>query len=273
MVDQSASVSPSAREPHLPSISPWLVRGFTRYGRWFVSRNFHAVRLSKAGLPVPLPGEPLIVYLNHPSWWDPMIALVLATSYFPDRRHFAPIDAAALAKYRFFEKLGFFGIDPESRAGARRFLQVSRAVLRRADSVLWVTAEGVFRDPRRRPVRLRPGIAHLARRFERGAMMPLALELPFWNERYPEALARFGTPVMVGEQRRYSAKAWAGLLERHLQATQDALAEEAMQRDPSVFQTTLSGRTGIGGFYDLWRRTKALLTGRRFDPGHGDVVR
>ena len=64
--------------------------------------------------------------------------------------------------------------------------------------MLWITAEGSFTDARTRPVRLRPGLAHLARRVPGATIVPLALEYPFWDERTPEALCRFGTPMESG---------------------------------------------------------------------------
>ena len=43
---------------------------------------------------------------------------------------------------------------------------------------------------------------------------------------------------------------------------------EAISRDPARFAELVSGKTGVGGVYDLWRRVRALITGRRFDPSH-----
>ena len=59
---------------------------------------------------------PVIVYLNPPSWWDPLFGFLLAFERFPDRDHFAPIDADALEKYGFLARLGLVsarGFDPE----------------------------------------------------------------------------------------------------------------------------------------------------------------
>src|SRR3982751_2339035 len=116
-----------------PPISPLLLSMFERYAGRDVARSFHAFRLPKAQRPDPVAirGKPLIVYFNHPSWWDPLICLRLAEQFFPGRNHYAPLDAAALRKYSFFERLGFFGVELGSARGARRFLTVSQQVLSR----------------------------------------------------------------------------------------------------------------------------------------------
>ena len=263
-MDRKAAAQPS------PEVSPLLVSMFGRYCESYLSRHFHAVRLSKAQRPDPVAarGKPLIVYFNHPSWWDPLLCLRLAGQLFPERQHYGPIDAAALGKYRFFEKLGFFGIEPGSARGARRFLTVSQEILARPNTALWIAAEGRFTDPRERPVRLRSGIGHLASRVRQAVLLPLAFEYLFWEERVPEALARFGEEIPTGDAD-LGAGDWTPILEEHLQAAQDALAAEALGRDAARFETLVGGSAGVGGVYDVWRRVKARFRGERFRPDHG----
>ena len=253
----------------LPTISPRLYAGFTRYAAWFARRNFHAVRLLRGAEPRVTEGRPVIAYLNHPSWWDPMLGMVLVRAFFKGRRHFAPIDADALEQYRFFRKLGFFGVERDTARGAAQFTRVGRRILREPDAVLWVTAQGHFTDPRLRPLELRPGVAHLARRMERGVILPLALEYPFWEERYPEALCAFGKPIEVAEHARLEVAGWQALLSQRLQRTMDELASAAMAQDAERFELIDAGNAGVGGVYDLWRRIKSVWTGRPFDPHHG----
>jgi 1-acyl-sn-glycerol-3-phosphate acyltransferase len=257
----------------LPVLSPRLVALFSCYGERYLARHFHAVRLTRAERPDPatLRTGPLILYLNHPSWWDPMLCLLLARRIFPERRHFGPMDAAGLEKYKFFGKLGFFGIEPGTARGARRFLEVSQALLMQPDAALWITAGGRFADPRERPVRLRPGLGSLIRRLDRVTVLPLALEYPFWEERSAEALARFGEPLRIDGGAERTGDDWTALLENRLAAAQDALAVEALARDASRFETLVGGRAGVGGAYDLWRRFRARLRGEAFQPEHGAV--
>lgn len=259
----------SAHDPLRPlkKRSPWMVRFFMRYARRFMRKNFHGVRLSISG-PLPeLPDEPLIVVLNHPSWWDPMMGMVLA-HLLPEREHFIPIDAEALQKYRIFEKVGFFGIEPGTSAGARAFLDTAKHLLSENNRALWITAQGKFTDARERPVQLMSGVGHLARSLDRAILLPLALEYTFWNERYPEALARFGAPIMASGDSALSSRDWVTTIAEGLTATQDALALEAQSRDPELFEDLIKGETGIGGAYDLWRRLKSWFRGKRFDPSH-----
>jgi 1-acyl-sn-glycerol-3-phosphate acyltransferase len=247
-----------------PEVSPLLVSMFGRYCERYLARHFHAVRLSKSQRPDPVAvrGKPLVVYFNHPSWWDPLICVQLAGQLFPDRRHYGPIDAATLGKYAFFERLGFFSVEPGTARGARRFLAVSQEILGRPDTALWIAAEGRSTDPRERPVQLRSGIGHLASRVRPATLLPLALEYPFWEERSPEALARFGEEVPTGDAY-LDPGDWTPILESHLESALETLATESLSRDPARFEVLVSGTAATGGVYGAWRRLKARFQRER----------
>lgn len=250
----------------------WLIALFGWYVRSFIARHFHAVRLSRDTVPVQLDPGPVIFALNHPSWWDPMVAMLLARQL-GDRQHVAPIDEHALERYRFFGRLGLFGVEPESFRGLRQLQAVGREVLARRDGAIWITPQGAFADPRQRPLRLRPGVGVLARLLRRGTIVPVALEYPFWTERLPEVLVRFGRPIAVEDGRALSAREWTELVETQLVATQEALAEQAIMRDPQQFQLLLSGRTGVTRLYDLWRRLRSWWGAQPYQAEHGGLVR
>jgi 1-acyl-sn-glycerol-3-phosphate acyltransferase len=261
---------PDGRAPRtapLPRRWHWLIRGFRKYACRYVRKQFHAVRLSKSGAPLPATDEPLLVVLNHPSWWDPLIGLVLSRG-FAGRDQYAAIDAVAVQRYRFFARLGFVGVDPHSFRGAADFLRTGKAILSQPNTVFWVTAQGRFTDVRERPLALRSGVGHLAARLESGIVLPVALEYTFWTERTPEALIRVGEPLRVADHPGSSGKEWTARIEAALTRTLDALNAETMARDPAAFTELLSGRAGVGGVYDVWRRLKAWARGRAFDPAH-----
>lgn len=260
-------------ERDLPPFSHGLNRWFMFYVRRYLRRHFHALRLlhGRDGAPASpdIAGQPVVFYANHPSWWDPLVFLTVAELLYPDRMSYGPIDAHALGKYRFMERIGFIGIEPGTWRGSARFLRMARAAGERSDVIFWITAQGEFADPRDRPVHLRPGVAHALEGRSTGLVVPLAVEYPFWTERLPEALVAFGDPLPVADAPSRSADEWTTMLATALEATQDRLADAARRRDPRAFTPLLAGRTGVGLAYDTVRRIAALVRGERFDPSHG----
>jgi 1-acyl-sn-glycerol-3-phosphate acyltransferase len=251
-------VSPDSSPRVMVRHSPLLVRLFRRHvKRFYLARDFHAVRLSRNGRPGPVPEGPLIIVLNHPSWWDPLIALVL-TELFPDRAHYAPMDADALGRYRIFERLGVFGIEAKTMQGAREFLRTSRSILARPRTALWITSQGRFADARERPPGIQPGVAHIAHRLEKAVILPLALEYPFWDDRRPEALARFGPAIVVERGTDRTVEDWRTCIEVALASTQDALVRQARVRGPASFETLVGDKAGVrtGRNRSRWFKTR-----------------
>ncbi len=231
-----------------------MLRGFEHYCARYLARHFHALRLLGGWPEVPA-HRPLVVYLNHPSWWDPLICLALAPPL--QRENFAPIDAAMGQRYGFMKWLGFFPVEQGTRRGAATFLRAGEAILGRPGTSLWVTPQGRFADARERPVRFAAGLEHLARRVPQAVFLPLALEFPFWTERTPEALAHFGAPASPGA------------LASQLESAMETLAAAALRREPAEFTTVLRGRAGEGGLHETWRRWRARWRGEHFQRAHG----
>jgi hypothetical protein len=167
-------------------------------------------------------------------------------------------------------RIGAFGIEPAGRAGAAAFRAAACHILKRPEGLLLVTAQGRFADVRERPLALRQGLAHLPDWRPDGTFVPLALDYVFWDERKPELLIRFGQPLPAASLTNLAIAERTTALAHALEETMDALTLEAMTRDSSNFETLLSGRVGVGGVYDLWRRARAALNGERFSPAHGD---
>jgi 1-acyl-sn-glycerol-3-phosphate acyltransferase len=271
MTTATASATSAQAAPTLTPLlqrSDHLYRWFSWWVQGYLQKHFHAVRLSRCSRPSVPAHLPLVVVMNHPSWWDPLIGAVLAR-LFPERTHFAPMDAHALARYNLFDKLGFYGVEQGTPRGGIAFLKTTLSILSQPDSAVWIAAQGAFTDPRVRPPGLLPGIGHVAARLRRGVILPVALEYPFWDQRFPEALARFGEPILIESSPHRSPAHWVEHIEASLEAAQDALLADALSRNPRVFETLLVGNVAIGGIYDRWRRFWAWLRNERFQAEHG----
>lgn len=191
----SPLIIPARPDPRVAGVFAWYV------ARMF-AKKFAAIRLANGSGAVMRsvadhPG-PLVVLLNHGSWWDPLIAFHLSRVFVPGRAGRAPMEAQMLRKFGFFRKLGIFGIDPDAPGADVAFLEaMTEFFASNQKPTLWITPQGQFADVRT-PVRIRPGAAALAARWERtaGAKSPVrvlsvALEYGFWVDQKPEIFMRF----------------------------------------------------------------------------------
>ena len=274
---ERVAARPGAESSHVsssvtvPSASPLLLGWFTWYARRYLRRHFHSLRISRSGSAPGYRDQPLVIYSNHASWWDPLVCLVLKAHRFPERQAFTPIDAAALERYGILRRVGFFPVEQRSARGAVQFLRTATAILKSPRNLLAITPQSRFADVRERPVHFEGGLGLLATRVDDAVFVPFAAEYVFWEERLPEILVRFGDAVVVKSKTtsdRSSAE-WTKLFETKMQQNQDALAAEVQRRDPQDFQIVLRGGAGQGGIYDWWRSVVARVRGKTFQREHG----
>jgi len=247
-------VAPNLRE--IPAVSEMTLRLFRRVVRIYFRRHFRSVMVQQAEELSRVKG-PLIVYANHSSWWDPMVSVLLAETLLPGRKHYAPMDAAALKRYPILGKIGIFPVEMATARGAAQFLRTSQAILANG-GVVWITPQGRFVDLRERPLGFKPGLGALAARTPGALLIPLAIEYTFWDERLPETLLRFGKPVQLAEG--MSTDAASELLEGALVEVMGELKAAAMARDASAFRVLLRGGRGTGGLYGATRWLRSLFT-------------
>ena len=250
-----------------PNVSVSAVKLFAAYSRHYLRKRFHAFRILRSRLPTHDLARPLVIFLNHASWWDPLVCLLLAREFFRNRKSFAPIDAAMFARYRFFRHLGFFPIEQNTPRGALAFVRNAHAVLASLDHTLWLTPQGHFVDVRERPLRFQNGLGALAAREPDAAFAPLAIEYSFWAEPRPEILCAFGGPIVPDNEPR-AASDWTSFFTEALETLQNDLAARSCRREPADWLTLNRGRSGVSGVYDAWRWARARLRGERFTAEH-----
>ena len=101
--------------------------------------------------------------------------------------------------------------------------------------------------------------------------LPLAIEYTFWEERTPEALIEFGEPSTdSGDNPKQTG---SGIWKIDWQERRRALAEKAIARQPDRFDVLLDGSAGVGGFYDLARRIRSLVTAGEFESAPPQATR
>ncbi len=253
------------------ALSPRLVSLFLAYLSWYLPRQFHALRVAHAER-FPAAAHPLIVCINHPSWWDPLTILLLSRYVAPHRFAHAPMEAEALEHYGFFRRIGAFPVDNRSPRAAAQFLRQAKEILASPQAILWMTPEGQFTDVRDRSTAWKAGSAALTRHLDACTVVPLAIEYTFWDERLPEILCLVGEPIQFSKHDEENIDARNSRLQTAMVTAQDQLTTRSIQRDASLFTTVFAGRAGVSAFYDLWQRVKAVIKGTQYNAEHGTIA-
>jgi 1-acyl-sn-glycerol-3-phosphate acyltransferase len=76
MATATVSDSNARQKVRIPPVSARLVYWFDWYLQRYFPNHFHAFAVSELRrVGEIVASKPLIVYLNHASWWDPLVAL------------------------------------------------------------------------------------------------------------------------------------------------------------------------------------------------------
>lgn len=240
--------------------SPRVRAVFTAMVASMARRKFHAVRVAKGSREIlaDMDGgsRSALVAMNHASWWDPIVALLVWREFFASRPPFGPIDRDELQRFAIFRKVGLFGVDPDDPAmldAMRGYLQEQSQICPRL--ALIVTPQGRFVDVRDEVV-ARPGAAAVAAAIAPDRAVALAVEYGFWVDQKPEIFLRAEAISCEAA----GTLSWQRRISNAMQTNQAQLALLVRAREASAF-TPLSPKfcpkvTGTNPIYDLWMRMR-----------------
>lgn len=223
---------------------------------WLVKRpaqaSFARIWLKIEG-PLPHPADgPVIAYVNHTSWWDGYMALIMHREVFRRRfENYLMMDERQLQRYRFFSWIGVFSVSLTNARDALRSVNYIAALLRqRRDRFLWIFPQGTILPNDTRPLQMYPGLAQIARRAGGATMWPVALRYEFRGEERPEIFIRAGPAHYVAAQQDVATT--TGDAQTRLTAAVDALRDEVLVNDLAGYQVLIDGRPGINQRFDAF---------------------
>lgn len=274
MASRTLTTGPRGRiEAMIPAGPPTAFAPFVYdYVGRYLRRSFHTVHLF--GEPPQFDDDgrtPLLVCLNHSSWWDVLFAFYFEREFFGWERY-GVMDERQLQRYRLFSKLGMIGVDRTSLQGAREFLDYAERLLQGRRRALLLTPQGAMLSNEARPLVFQPGLAHLAQRLGSFHVVRIALHYEFWDDKLPEAFVAVSPIESYTAGSSFSRRDFLHAQERQMEMELDTLLTLVRLRDPAAFTPLLHGKTGISPTYDLLRSLSARLRGRDFSSEHSAVT-
>ncbi|MBA2502871.1 MAG: 1-acyl-sn-glycerol-3-phosphate acyltransferase [Pyrinomonadaceae bacterium] len=203
-------------------------RIFEAYNRNLIARRFQGLRV--AGLK-HLTGEranmPLVIYANHSSWWDGLVAFAISRHSKLDS--YAMMEEKQLRKYPFHRKIGAFSVVRENPREAVRSIRYASELLRNTNRAMWIFPQGATGPNDARPLKFYTGVGRIIEETGRAFAVPIAIRYEFLDDFKPEILARVGEPEFVeSETRRVNAKELTSRFQTSLTGALDRIRADVL---------------------------------------------
>lgn len=163
----------------------------------WMARRLHDVRIRVQDPPAKT--GPVLLCLNHVSWWDGFLARKLARRLRPGAPLFTVMLEREIRPRPWLRKLGTIGLEPGSTASLKSVLrQLADVGKRHDDAIVSFFPQGKIWPSTRRPLGFERGIHAANKALGAGVILPVGLHLEPGRHPGPTAYVSSGALVEPG---------------------------------------------------------------------------
>ncbi|MEP6923296.1 MAG: lysophospholipid acyltransferase family protein [Pyrinomonadaceae bacterium] len=172
--------------------SQWFESLFLAYTRNLFWRRFHELKITGLeNLRTRDKNLPLVLYANHSSWWDPLVAFVISQNAGLDA--FAMMEEKNLRRLKFFRRIGAFSVIRENPREAVKSIRYAVELLKeKPNRAVWVFPQGEIQPNSIRPLKFYNGAAKIIQQTSKCLAAPIAMRYEFLENFKPVAFAHVG---------------------------------------------------------------------------------
>lgn len=217
--------------------SAWFEKLFVVYSRNLFKRRFASFRVS--GLDVLRQKTPQIIYVNHSTWWDGLIAFEIWKTAQTDS--FVMMEEKHLRRLSLFRKLGAFSVVRENPRRAIESLNYAASLLREnPNRKIWIFPQGEILPNDVRPLGFYRGLTKLVEKVGDCSAIPCAIRCEFLGDFKPEIFVKIGDPEQFEKFGEFDSKQLTANFERRLTETLDRLKSDVVSGDAFSNSSTSS---------------------------------
>lgn len=210
--------------------STWFIALFDLYVRNLFRRRFKHIAIDQHYRPSP--DSKTIYYLNHTSWWDGLIPLLLNRKLFRQNAR-AMMEEKQMKKYSFFRKIGAFSVNLDDPKSSVKSLRYALKSLERPNASLYIYPQGQITPYQSVNLDFKKGLGWIAARSADTDVVPVGIYITPARYARPELFIHIGEQVKID----YSLDSTVlnEIFEEHMQKNLTALQREAHE-NPDRFQ-------------------------------------
>jgi chlorobactene lauroyltransferase len=171
--------------------SKWFQNIFSIYNRNLLRRRFNAFKINGIN---NLQNLPIVVYANHSSWWDGLVAFQLCRKANVDI--YAMMEEKQVLEYPFHRKIGAFSVVRENPRDAVKAINYAADLLKEK-RLVWIFPQGKIMPNDVRPIEFFNGVSRIVEKSGQCFTAPIAIRYEFFGDWKPEILVKIGEPQVI----------------------------------------------------------------------------
>lgn len=165
---------------------------FGWYVKWLFRFRFKQIWIKQDYYPES--DSRTIYYLNHSSWWDGIIPLLL-NRYLFNQRARAMMEDKQMLRYTFFRRIGAFSVNLDAPRKSGRSLRYAMESMKRDNSSLYIYPEGKIVPFSVKKPEFEGGLTWLARQLPEVDIVPVGIYIHTIRHDKPELHINIGQKV------------------------------------------------------------------------------
>jgi chlorobactene lauroyltransferase len=167
----------------------WFEKVFAVYNRNLLRRRFNSLFIDGLEILIENINCPTVIYANHSSWWDGLIAFQIAHQ--TKSHSFIMMEEKQLKKLSVFRKLGAFSVVRENPREAKKSVDYAvRLLNEKPNSTLWIFPQGEILPNDLRPLEFYNGLARIIENVDDCRVINLAMRYEFLGAFKPEIFVK-----------------------------------------------------------------------------------
>jgi hypothetical protein len=172
----------------------WARFLFNPYINHLLKTNFNSFYLINK-LPRVDESAGLIITPNHFSWWDGFIIDFISRKLIRRKIHIMMLEEQ-LKKYWFFRKVGAYSVNLTNPVSTARTMKYTNNVLKSPRNFVVLYPQGKIQSFNAKSIIVKEGLRHILNNIECELyVLPLALKVEYGNNKNPDVIAQFGSPL------------------------------------------------------------------------------
>lgn len=212
---------------------------FAIYNRNLLKRRFYSLQVS--GLNYLFNkniNSPLIIYCNHSSWWDGLVAFQI--SYKTGLRSFIMMEEKQLKDLFLFRKLGAFSVVREKPREAMHSIRYAAKILNEdSNSTLWIFPQGEILPNDRRPLKFFNGLSKIIEKTKICETTSLSMRYEFLSDFKPQIFVKIEKPEEISQAEISDPRKLTEILAARLTANLGKLKNDIIEQKLSEYESIL----------------------------------